>query len=78
MADYPDALRAKHIQDVTGYGKETVRKWINSGKIQGIVVHKRFVVDKDALIDFLTTPYYFSIIRKSKTHLADFQSIGIM
>ncbi|MCH5187430.1 MAG: helix-turn-helix domain-containing protein [Oscillospiraceae bacterium] len=78
MAGFPDALNAKHIQDITGYGKETIRKWINSRKIQGIVVHKRFVVDKDALIVFLTTPYYFSIIRRSKTHIADFRVIGLM
>ena len=78
IASYPDALNAKHIQDITGYGKETIRKWINSGKIQGIVVRKRFVVDKDDLIKFLSTPYYSNIIRKSKTHIADFQAIGIL
>lgn len=75
---YPDMIRAKDIQAITGYGKETIRKWINNEKIIGVVVRKRFAIAKDDLIDFLISPYYANIIRKSKMHILDFQTIGIM
>ena len=52
LKDYPDLIRAKDIQSITGYGKESIRKWINSEKILGVVVRKRFAVAKDDLIDF--------------------------
>lgn len=77
MQDFPDVIESKHIQSITGYGKEAVRNWINSEKILGIVVRKKFVVAKEDLIDFLVTPYYANIIRKSKTHISDFRAIGI-
>lgn len=78
LEQYPDMIRAKDIQAITGYGKETIRKWINNEKIIGVVVRKRFAIAKDDLIDFLISPYYANIIRKSKMHILDFQTIGIM
>lgn len=71
MKKYPDVISAKDICNITGYGKETIRQWINNEKILGIVVRKRFKVAKEDLIDFLVTPYYENIIRKSKTHIKD-------
>ena len=71
MKDLPMLISAKDIRDVTGYGKEAIRNWINSEKILGTVVRKRFVVAKEDLIDFLCSPYYSNIIRKSKTHIED-------
>ena len=78
LRHYPDLIRAKDIQFITGYGKETVRNWINHEKILGVVVRKKFAVAKDDLIDFLISPYYANIIRKSKKHIADFQALGII
>ena len=78
MKDYPDVIESKDIQNITGYGKEIIRVWINSEKILGVVVRKRFKVAKEDLIDFLVTPYYFNIIRKSKTHIDDFTMIGLI
>lgn len=78
MRGYPDRLESKHIQVITGYGKEAIRKWINSEKILGVVVRKRFAVAKEDLIDFLVTPYFANITRKSKTHIADFLAIGLL
>ena len=78
MRDYPKVIDAKDIRTVTGYGKEIIRKWINSEKILGVVVRKRFRVAKEDLIDFLVSPYYSNIIRKSQTHLADIAEIKKM
>ena len=78
MKDYPDVIESKDIQTITGYGKEIIRLWINSEKILGVVVRKKFRVAKEDLIDFLVTPYYSNIIRKSKTHIEDFTTIGLI
>lgn len=78
MKDYPDVIESKDIQAITGYGKEIIRVWINSEKILGVVVRKKFRVAKEDLIDFLITPYYSNIIRKSKTHIADFTMMGLI
>lgn len=78
MKDYPDVIDSKDIQLITGYGKETIRVWIQSEKILGIVVKKKFRVAKEDLIDFLITPYYSNIIRKSKTHINDFRLMGLI
>lgn len=71
MRQYPDVIEAKDIRAITGYGKETIRNWIKSEKILGVISRKHFKVAKEDLLDFLVSPYYETIIRKSKTHLAD-------
>ncbi len=78
MKDYPDVITSIDIQVVTGYSKEIIRKWIKSDKIIGCISRKKFRIAKDDLIDFLISPYYAKIIRKSKTHLQDFKQLGII
>lgn len=75
---YNDIIDAQDIRTITGYGKEIIRKWINSEKILGVVVRKRFKVAKDDLIDFLLSPYYQNIIRKSNTHKEDMKRIKLL
>lgn len=76
LEQYDDLITLKDIKKITGYSKETIRSWINDGKIYGVIVRRRFCVAKEDLLVFLITPYYFSIIRKSKTHIEDFNKIG--
>ena len=78
MKDYPDAITSIDIQVVTGYSKEIIRRWIKSDKIIGCVSRKKYRIAKDDLIDFLISPYYAKIIRKSKTHIQDFKQLGII
>ncbi len=78
MQDYPDVICANDIRAITGYGKEIIRKWIISEKILGIVVRKKFRIAKEDLIDFLASPYYARIHRKSQTHISDFQKLEII
>ncbi len=75
LRPYDNLITSKDIIEITGYGKETIRNWINSEKILGLVCRGKFRVAKDDLLDFLISPYYFSIIRKSKTHIEDFEKI---
>ncbi len=74
---YPDIINTRDICVITGYGKETVRIWIQKGRIPGIIVRKRFIITKDDLLAFLTSPYYANIMRKSQKHIEDLKSIGI-
>ena len=76
LKPYDDLITSKDIRIITGYGKEAIRNWINSEKILGIVVRGRFCIAKDDLLDFLMSPYYFNITRKSKTHIEDLKRIG--
>ena len=78
MKDYPDVITSIDIQVVTGYSKEIIRKWIKSDKIIGCVSRKKFRIAKDDLIDFLISPYYAKIMRKSKTHIEDFKQLDII
>lgn len=76
LKSYDDLITSKDIRTITGYGKEAIRNWINSEKILGVVCRGKFRIAKDDLLDFLISPYYFSITRKSKTHIEDFKKIG--
>ena len=76
LEPYEDLVTSNDIMEITGYRREPIRKWINTGKMLGIIVRGRFCVAKEDLLDFLISPYYFSIIRKSKTHIEDFKKIG--
>ena len=76
MKSYESLITSKDIMKITGYGKEIIRRWINSEKILGVVVRRKFCVAKEDLLDFLVSPYYFNIIRKSQTHIEDFEKIG--
>lgn len=78
MKHLPDAISSKDIQEVTGYGKEAVRKWIIGEKLIGVVSRKRFVIAKEDLIDFLVSPAYVWITRKSKIHIDYFKKLGII
>ena len=78
IKDYPDVITSKDVQVITGYSKEIVRKWIKSDKIIGCVSRKKFRIAKEDLIDFLVSPYYAKIIRKSQTHIEDFKTLGII
>ena len=76
LKPYDDLITSKDIIEITGYGKEAIRNWINSEKILGVIYRGKFRIAKDDVLDFLISPYYFSITRKSKTHIEDFEKIG--
>ena len=73
---YNDLITSKDIVEITGYTRETIRNWIKKEKILGVICRRKFCVAKEDLLNFLISPYYFSIIRKSKTHIEDFEKIG--
>ena len=78
LQSYPDVITSEGVQTITGYVKETVRRWIQSGKLVSIVYKSKYVIAKNDLLDFVTSPSYVGITRKSQEHLSDFIKLGIV
>ena len=71
---YPDGLVVSDVVEMTGYVKQTVAKWMHKNLLNGYNRGKLFRIPKKHLIDFVCSPYYRQIVRKSKTHTIDVQS----
>ncbi len=78
LKNYPDVITSEDVQAITGYAKETVRKWIQSGKLVGIVYKSKYVIAQNDFLEFVTSSHYVGITRKSQEHLSDFIKLGIV
>lgn len=78
LKEYPDIITSEDVQALTGYVKETVRRWIQGGKLVAIVYKGKFVIAKNDFLDFVISPHFVGITRKSEVHLADFIKLGIV
>lgn len=78
LRSHPDVITSEDVQIITGYVKETVRRWIQSGKLVAIVYKSKYVIAKNDFLDFVTSPSYVGITRKSQEHLSDFIKLGIV
>lgn len=58
-AEYPDVLTVQDIVEMTGISSRTVMKWIRSGEIETLRVGVRYIVPKECLLTFMTTPRFF-------------------
>lgn len=65
-----DVLTVPEIATITGYGFSTIRKWIQTGRLESLVLPKKLLVPKEILIGWLISEEYNSIVRKSDKHLA--------
>ena len=78
LKNYPDVITSEDVQIITGYVKETVRRWIQSGKLVATVYKSKYIITKNDFLDFVTSPSYVGITRKSQVHLSDFIKLGIV
>ena len=78
LQSYPDVITSEDVQTITGYVKETVRRWIQNGKLVAIVYKSKYVISKNDFLDFVTSSHFVGITRKSREHLADFIKLGIV
>lgn len=78
LQKYPDVITSEDVQAITGYVKETVRKWIQGGKLVGTVYKSKYIITKNDFLDFVISPSYVGITRKSQEHLSDFIKLGIV
>ena len=75
---YPNALRTSEIKRFTGYVKTTINNWILRNELKALCYKnqriksprrgKGTLITKDSFIDFLASPYYRSIARKTALH----------
>lgn len=78
LQKYPDVITSEDVQAITGYVKETVRRWIQSEKLVATVYKSKYIITKNDFLDFVTSPSYVGITRKSQEHLLDFIKLGIV
>ena len=78
LQNYPDVITSEDVQAITGYVKETVRRWIQSGKLVGMVYKSKYVIAQKDFLDFVISSHFVGITRKSREHLADFIKLGIV
>lgn len=78
LQSYPDVITSEDVQAITGYAKETVRRWIQSEKLVATVYKSKYIITKKDFLDFVTSPSYVGITRKSQEHLLDFIMLGIV
>lgn len=65
IKNYPDMLETSDIICITGFSKSAITNWVRAKRIKAVHYKKKFLFPKDELLDFLTSSYYLSIIRKT-------------
>jgi hypothetical protein len=78
LKSYPQLLRVSDIQRFTGYAKTTINNWFDRDLLKSLCHQnqqikssqsgKATLIRKGAFIDFLISPYYRTIDRKSTLH----------
>ena len=76
LSDYHDVITSKEVISFTGYCKESVNRWCRSNAIKHFTRNRKHYIPKRFFIEFLCSPRFRLIQRKSLTHLqmiAEFQ-----
>lgn len=66
-----DVLTLAQIAALTGYTPDVLRRWCAQKRIKHLAVSARIMVPKVFLLEFLLSPEYNQIPRKSPAHLND-------
>lgn len=66
---YADLLTVADVSEITGYCDTSVHRWCNRKTIKAFQISGKFLIPKVSLIEFLTSPSGFYIVRKSWKHL---------
>ena len=69
LRSQPDVLGVKGICAITWYGHSAVGNWLRKGRLRYIMNSHKYYVPKCWLIDYLCSPYYADIRRKSRCHV---------
>ena len=76
LSGYHDVITIKDVICFTGYCKESVNRWCRSNVIKHFTRNRKHYIPKRFFIEFLCSPRFRLIQRKSLTHLqmiAEFQ-----
>ncbi len=60
-------LYTKDVANLTGYGKSTIQKWIETGKLKSVWSQEHLITTKEWLIEFYQQ-YGHRITRKTRKH----------
>lgn len=69
LREFPEVLETLQITAITGYAKNSVMKWGDSGKLWRVMIKKKYLTPKNLFIDFLCSDYFVKIKVKSDKHI---------
>jgi len=67
--DQPDVLQVRDISDLLGYRAETIYRWRKNLGLNGCIISGKLCIPKIFLLDFIATPEFHKIQRKTIQHL---------
>lgn len=76
LSAYPDVMKSEDVVKLTGYVKTTVNNWCFKGHLKSFKKNGSNRIPKVCLIEFLASPYFQSITRKSKWHVYTIHEIS--
>lgn len=65
----PDVLSVKEASKLIGYACGTIVDWIGKKRIKAVLYHCRYLIPKDAFINYLAQSGNYCICQKSLKHL---------
>lgn len=67
--EYEDVMTISDVMKLTGYSKSAITQWVNIGKLKSFYVRNKTLIPKPYLMEWLLSPEYNGIERKSKKHV---------
>jgi len=62
--EYDDILTSMQTARITGYGINTINRWIEKKWVKAFLVKRSYRIPKQCLLDFFTSPKYFALQNK--------------
>ncbi len=69
LCNYPDIIDVSSVISLTGFSKSAITNWVRRKKLKEIRAKKKFYIPKEYLIEFLISPNYRQIRRKTEKQL---------
>lgn len=67
--NFPDVLSVQDVVELLGYQKKTVYRWRKEYGLKGIQISGIHYIPKSSLLDFIASPDFHRIQRKSEKHI---------
>lgn len=69
LCNYPDIIDVSTVISLTVFSKSAITNWVRLKKLKEIRAKKKFYIPKEYLIEFLISPNYRQIRRKTEKQL---------
>jgi hypothetical protein len=69
LKSFADLLTVADVAEITGFVKQSVQRWIGREYIKAFTKRRGFYIPKESLIDFLVSPVYNAIQKKSEKQI---------